>query len=229
MNWSELSELLQRPVAFHRIFAQVACGALPGLFLSQAFYWHGRGADPDGWFYKTQEEWEAETGMTRREQETARKILKDKGILEEKKQGIPCKLFYRINKEVLLGAIQTSMAENAKLDCTKPPCRSVQNVQTITETTTETTTERGERAERATPAPDRFIITQNQRDWAKQKCSGLDIDRETENFLDYHRAKGKRWIDWNAAWRKWMRDSATKFAPYKTKAEMNAGGRGFVH
>lgn len=105
MNWFELTSLLTRPIAFHRIFATIGGGACCGLFLSQAFYWTSRTKDPDGWFYKSQVEWEEETALTRYEQENVRRELKSRGLIEEKKEGIPCRLFYRINKDSLLQAL----------------------------------------------------------------------------------------------------------------------------
>ena len=75
------------------------------MFLSQAFYWTSRTKDPDGWFYKSQVEWEEETALTRYEQENVRRGLKTRGLIEEKKEGIPCRLFFRINKDSLLEAM----------------------------------------------------------------------------------------------------------------------------
>lgn len=137
-NWSTLSLLLQSPIAYHRVFAHIGGGATAGLFLSQAFYWTPRTKNPDGWFYKTSAEWEQETGLTRWEQETARKQLIKRGLIVEKKQGLPCKLFFRIVKEQLISAItslktaetsqnqqfeekpHTRMRETHKLDRGKP-------------------------------------------------------------------------------------------------------------
>ena len=93
--------LLDRPIAYHRAFAAISGSICGGIFLSQAFYWSQRTSDPDGWFWKTQEQWFDETFMTRYEQETARKKLVSIGVLEQKKQGMPAKLFYRIDREAL--------------------------------------------------------------------------------------------------------------------------------
>lgn len=100
-----LQKALERPIAFHRVFAEIGGGATEGLFLSQAYYWSKVAKAKDGWFYKSQQEWTEETCLTRREQETARKKLKEKGILEEVSSGIPKKLFFRINLEQLLQTI----------------------------------------------------------------------------------------------------------------------------
>ncbi len=100
------SPLLKNPIAFYRIFATIGGGACAGIFLSQAYYWMSKTKDKDGQFYKSQEDWEKETALTRYEQDKIRKELKNKGLLEEKKQGVPCRLFFRINQDALLGALQ---------------------------------------------------------------------------------------------------------------------------
>ncbi|MEZ9397210.1 hypothetical protein AB4393_18545 [Vibrio splendidus] len=103
--------------------------------LSQAIYWSRR-TNESGYFYKTQAEWEEETGMTRRELDTARKKLRDLGILEEKKQGVPCRIFYKINEPNLIAQLRhSSLAECAKQYSTNAPTCAAQKRQTKTETT----------------------------------------------------------------------------------------------
>ena len=94
-----LDTILDRPVAFQRAFKTITKNTVAALFLSQAWYWSKRHNNDDGWFYNTQEDWEEETGLTRFEQETARKILKRLSILEEKRVGVPAKLYYRLDKD----------------------------------------------------------------------------------------------------------------------------------
>ena len=169
-NLNPLQNLLDRPIAFHRCLVPIA-GITGALMLGQAIYWAKRTSDSDGWFYKTIGEWEEETGLTRREQETAKKNLK--GILNTELRGIPARLYFKINWLVLEkslndhslaesakqectklpnkngGKRQTSLDENAKQVCPEVPNRYAQNRQTgmaesailYTEITTETTTE----------------------------------------------------------------------------------------
>lgn len=110
-----LRKILSRPVAFHRIFASIGGGATEGLFLSQAYYWSQHTKDPEGWFYKTSEEWNEETALTRREQETARKSLRGLGILREKRKGQPAKLFYQVDVECLYQLIYESSTPNSQI------------------------------------------------------------------------------------------------------------------
>lgn len=91
----------ERPVAYYPKLVKVAGSVNAAIFLSQLGYWTPRAADPDGWVYKTQVEWELETGLTRWEQETARRQLRDRGILTEVKRGMPARLFFQIDVEAL--------------------------------------------------------------------------------------------------------------------------------
>lgn len=139
-------ELFDRPIAFHRPFVRLGAGVTGALMLSQAIYWSRRTRDADGWFYKTQEEWEEETGLTRCEQETARRKLIKAGVMEELKKGVPCRLFYRVDTDTILeillaGSQQSSLRETSKLACGKPAGKEAVNQHAITETTAETSTE----------------------------------------------------------------------------------------
>lgn len=43
------------------------------------------------------------------------------------------------------------------------------------------------------------------RAWAAESAPGVNIRYETDNWLDWHRAKGDTAKDWVASWRTWMR------------------------
>lgn len=141
-----LAELLDRPVAFQRAFVRVGAGITGALMLSQAIYWSNRTKADDGWFYKSQVEWEEETGLSRYEQEGARKALVKLGIFEEVRAGVPARLHYRVNikvlRAILIGEIpQSGLGENPKQVRGFSPGKNGENPQSLTETTTETTTE----------------------------------------------------------------------------------------
>ncbi len=90
-----------RPIAYHPILAKVCGSVTAALFLSQVAYWNDKGFDKDGWIYKTEVQMEEETGMSRKEQENARKRLVWCGILKEERRGIPAKMWYLIDWEAL--------------------------------------------------------------------------------------------------------------------------------
>ncbi len=96
---SNFLQLVDRPIAFQRSFVRLGVGITGALLLSQIVYWQNRMEGQ--WFYKTQVDLEEETGLTRYEQEGARKKLVSCGVLEEAKRGIPAKLYFRVNQERL--------------------------------------------------------------------------------------------------------------------------------
>jgi hypothetical protein len=132
-----LESLLDRPIAFHRCFVTLTGSVPAALMLSQAIYWSRRTRRKDGWFYKSQKEWEDETGLTRREQDSARRSLKTTGFWEEDLRRVPATMHFRVNVEKLL----SSLAENAKLVWPDQPSLFGGKRQTLSlsETTTETT------------------------------------------------------------------------------------------
>jgi hypothetical protein len=102
--------LLDHPIAFHRVYAQIGGGAAAGVFFSQLIYWHkqmkkAKGPSWDGWFYKTAIEWEEETCTTRREREVAEKALVKQNIIKITKRKIPAKKHYQVNETELNNAI----------------------------------------------------------------------------------------------------------------------------
>lgn len=147
-----------KPIAFNRDFVCLGIGITGALFLSQAIYWSKRTKDEHGWFYKTQEEWEEETGMTRYEQETARKKLKSIKVLEEKKAGVPARIFYRVNDEklheILLATKNAEMSQSSLGKSLKQEWGNTPNIHT--ENTAETTpkiTEGGASEKSKAPSP----------------------------------------------------------------------------
>ena len=75
-----------QPITFHRAFVDLTGTINAALMLSQALYWTNHlKPNRDGWFYKTREDWQAETGLTRKEQDNARQRLTRLGILETRR------------------------------------------------------------------------------------------------------------------------------------------------
>jgi len=113
-----LDDALDRPIAFNPAFKRITGSTVAALMLSQAWYWSKRTSDNDGWFYKTIEEWEEETGLTRSEQETARKHLKR--FLEVDLRGVPATLYYRLNKQEIYDSLGVQFAETPQTSLQEP-------------------------------------------------------------------------------------------------------------
>jgi hypothetical protein len=110
----------ERPVAYYPKLVKVTGSVNAAIFLSQLGYWTPKAADPDGWVYKTQVEWELETGLTRWEQETARRQLRERSILTETKRGMPARLFFRIDVDALSATWEVTFPAQ---DAAKPQAR----------------------------------------------------------------------------------------------------------
>ena len=91
--------LLGRHIAFHRRLVDLTASVKAAVLLSQSIYWTRHGRDIDeagGWFLKTTGQWRMETGLSAREQDTARLVLRDLAIIEEQRIGFPARLHFRL-------------------------------------------------------------------------------------------------------------------------------------
>jgi hypothetical protein len=102
-----LAELLGPSVAFHRTLVAVAGGVHAGLMLSRALHVTRMqvGRRVDEWIVASAARWFEELGLTRREQETARRDLVRAGLWEEALRGIPPSLVARIRLDGLLALL----------------------------------------------------------------------------------------------------------------------------
>jgi hypothetical protein len=73
--------LPHRVVGYSPDLARIVGGATTGLFLSQLLFLSDKGANPDGWVYKSEADMGRETGLTKREQQTARRKLLSLGVI----------------------------------------------------------------------------------------------------------------------------------------------------
>ena len=102
-----LLDVFDLPISFHRCLVPITGGVTAALMLSQAI-WTTQEIDhtANGWFAKSQEQWAEATGLTRWEQETARRALRSFGFLEERRIGMPAKLWFRVRPELVWFALQ---------------------------------------------------------------------------------------------------------------------------
>jgi hypothetical protein len=81
------------------------------------------------------------------------------------------------------------------------PCKQDNTLETETEKETE------KERKRASTIPKDFSISDSMKEWASNRVNGIDIYAQTEMFIDHHKSKGSSFVDWDAAWRKWMRNA----------------------
>ncbi|MGM0578764.1 MAG: hypothetical protein ACQEXJ_23785 [Myxococcota bacterium] len=94
----------EKVVAFRPALAAVAGGAVPGLFLSQALFMQEMVGPDESWFH-TRHQWTAELGLTRPQQETARRELRGRGFLDEELRGLPRRVWFRVRLERVAEAL----------------------------------------------------------------------------------------------------------------------------
>ena len=108
--------LLGRHVAYHRRLVDLTGGVKAALLLSQSIYWTRHGVDVErhgGWFHKTAEQWALETGLSWREQTTAREVLQECGLLQVRRLGMPAVLNFKVELGPLTRRLMNPSAELA--------------------------------------------------------------------------------------------------------------------
>lgn len=152
-----LTDFLQgvssRQVQYYPDLVPILGSVTATILFGQLLYWRGKEATQDGWLYKSQAEIQQETALTREEQETARKKMRETGVLRERKKGIPCRLWYWLDLDKVNvlwqenyenhknGQIpQTCERENHKQESVKAASKNEALPQATTDITTEITT-----------------------------------------------------------------------------------------
>lgn len=187
----QLTELAGSAVAVYPAFRRVlGLSASAAQFLSQAVYWTEKTSD--GWFYKTEAEWEAEIGMSSKEVRTARRCLAQMELLQEVRKGVPAKMHYRIDTDLLLDYLSgektipylpkgnnkscpkgtTGYSQKAPLVVLKGKDKCDRNGTTITETTQETTQETTALV-RASASPKRATKSAEAEQARQDACRGI--------------------------------------------------------
>ncbi len=106
-------EIFDVPITFHRSLVRLTGSVTAALMLSQAIAWTETLApEAQGWFAKSQGEWSDDTGLSRWEQETARRILRQASLIEEQKLGVPAKLWFRVRKDRIGQALHNLSRRN---------------------------------------------------------------------------------------------------------------------
>jgi hypothetical protein len=127
--------LPNRTVGYSPDLARVVGGATTGLFLSQLLFLSDKGHNPDGWVYKSEQEMGRETGLTKREQQTARRKLLSLGVIAIMRGGWKNTYHFKVIWERLYQVIAGfQQAQTVATEKPEPlqtvPTQSEQNVAT---------------------------------------------------------------------------------------------------
>jgi hypothetical protein len=135
-NRQKVKDMLpNRVVGYSPDLARAVGGATIGLFLSQLLFLSDKGANPDGWVYKSEQEMGKETGLTKREQQTARRKLLSLGVIAIMRGGFRNTYHFKVIWEklyqVIPGSQRTQNVPTEKDErAQNVPTEPVQNVAT---------------------------------------------------------------------------------------------------
>jgi hypothetical protein len=108
MKFADFFRDLGPVVSYHPRINRITGSVTATIFMSNLLAWEGHQKDGDGWIYKTRDAIHGETGLTRSEQETARRHLREKGFLEEKLRGVPATMHYRLDLDAINDAWEST-------------------------------------------------------------------------------------------------------------------------
>ena len=111
MRASDFLRYTGRPIAYHPRLAKPLGSVNAAILFGQLVYWHDKTNSPLG-VYKTALEIEEETGLSVKEQETARKKLKERGILIETLKRLEHRLFFKIDFDAYDDYMDEYITEN---------------------------------------------------------------------------------------------------------------------
>ena len=183
-SWNKivLDIYCDKPIAFIPSLARMGGGATAGLFISQMLYWCGKGRDAE-WVYKTIEDMEKETCLSRSEQDRAIRVWCELGVLQKELRGVPPKRYFRVDTDKLFKLLD--IANHIAV----PDELSGSNEQnTITESSSENTLQRPV-ARQATSvlSEDRFrsLVGQVNRIYSRIENGSADISDEViDDFVE---------------------------------------------
>lgn len=114
-----LLETLDEPLVIPRPYLQLTGSITAALFLSTlASLTHDLGAqsnlpEPErGWVVLTQQQWHDLTGLTRYEQESARRALDQRAFIEQTRRGMPARLSIRLRVAAISAALRAQANAN---------------------------------------------------------------------------------------------------------------------
>jgi hypothetical protein len=127
--------LPHRVVGYSPDLAKIVGGATTGLYLSQLLFQSDKGHNPEGWIYKSEQEMGQETGLTKREQQTARRKLLSLGVIAIMRGGWKNTYHFKVIwdrlYQVIVDSQRTQTVPTEKSESVQTvPTEPVQNVPT---------------------------------------------------------------------------------------------------
>lgn len=207
---SSTLELLKRPIAYQPILGKAFGSVKLAILWGQLYFWRDKGNDPDGWIYKTRENIFDETALQRREQETARRIGKELGIMEEKLIGYPPKMHFKVNEERAAELVEKYLAKNPR-ETKKFGVKMVSNLfggEEVAEGV-------GKEVMRKKPSHSISYLKQIPKEDILELVQKYGVDEKyvlarAEDVVDYCESKGKQYKDYKATLRNFIKTHMSK-------------------
>lgn len=76
--------------------------------------------------------------------------------------------------------------------------------------------------------PDNFTVTDEMKNWFTEKGFSLDIQEETEEFIEYWKSEGGKKKNWQLTWKNRMRDQQKRYGASKSKRTSKARPENFT-
>lgn len=110
-----LGLLGQRYVQFYPVLAELTGSVKCALLLGQALYWTrtylAKHPERESWFWHTARDWLESTGLSRREQESARRVLVGRNLVLQQRAGMPARLHFKVNLDELGRGLAVHLGE----------------------------------------------------------------------------------------------------------------------
>jgi hypothetical protein len=193
-----------RVIAFYPALSKACGGIHEAILLQQLIHWC-KDLPDDEWFWHTTEQIEEETTINRYQQDKARVTLKEKKLIETKVSGLPPRMHYRINWEVLQNLLSTL----DKSICSPSTNRNVDGQQILNRNNEKKEREEKTISRKPTKIDEQLTLSE---DWiTAAKALGVehDVHWQFDLFMDHHINKQDTAIDWRRSWQTWCRKAVS--------------------
>jgi len=191
-----IQELINdRAIAYRALLAKAFDSVSLAILWEQLRYWTDRTKDPEGWIYKSSSDIFNETALTRKVQETARERGRELGILEEKIDGFPATVHFRVNMDracIVVGEWIEKNGAPKKIFRKEKTTNSIEWLKNI-------------------PPEEMKEIC------IKFNVSERFVMSRAEDIIDYCSAKGKKYSDYKAALRNFIKSHKGPKEEYDNK------------
>ena len=172
--------LPNRVVGYSPDLARSVGGATTGLYLSQLLFLSDKGHNPEGWVYKSEAEMARETGLTKREQQTARRKLLSLGVIAIMRGGWKNTYHFKVIWEKLYQVIAGVQQIQTV------PTREVESLQTVpTEPVQTVPTHPPERLQNVSTQRRQTVATPDtHRENNRENIKTENTDRENQTIWD---------------------------------------------